>query len=238
MSMRKRFLGLFKDCVVYGLAGAGGQGVQILLVPVYARYLDPVEYGVAGVVMATTMVLSLILGLQIDSGMARHYYEASSKKERKELVATGLFLLLAVSIAGVLGLIAFAEMLARWITGDNKYASVLIVALASIPLSLLITYLFLVFRLERAVWLYSILGIGWAALTATLSIFLVVVMKFGVSGIFWAKLLSDLFIVVSAFVIGFNRFTQKIPETPNFITTTRKILSVAVNAAQPIPKIE
>lgn len=189
--MRRKFLRLAKDMLVYGLAGAVGPSIQLLLMPVYSRVFPPEVYGLIEVVVATVMVVSLTLGMQLDQGLARHYYEHRTIAERRRLVSTGLYSLLAVGGGGGLVFAAASGPLALWLTGSAEYVAAFRVAFLAIPFELILAYVLLLCRLERARGRYAALGLGWVVFTIATAVLLVVVLEVGVTGVFLAKLLGD-----------------------------------------------
>lgn len=177
--------------LVYGLAGAVGPSIQLLLMPVYSRVFPPEVYGLIEVVVATITVASLTLGMQLDQGLARHYYESPSVDERRGLVSTGLYSLLIVGGTGALALTAASGTLAQWLTGSTEYVGAFRAGFLAIPFELTLAYVLLLCRLERARGRYAILGLGWVACTVTAAVVLVVMLGVGVTGVFLAKLIGD-----------------------------------------------
>lgn len=199
--MHPKLKELFRDAVVYGLTGATGQSLQLLLVPIYSRVFLPDSYGVVEVITATAAGLSLLLGLQIDSGVSRHYYEEADEAGRRRLMSTGLWTLATVAGGACALLAGSADVLAPIITGEVGHASSLALALLSIPFGLLATYVLLICRLDRQVFVYSVLGILWISSTLGLSVLFVVPLDMGIPGVFAAKLLADAGVAIAALVL-------------------------------------
>lgn len=186
--MNTSFRGLGRDALVYGLVGAAGQSIEILLLPVYSRVFPPEQYGVIEIIAATVMVTSLLLGLQIDSGMARHYHEVEDEEERGRLLASGMAVLALVALAGTAAAVAGAPWLAQALTGQDRHAVPLMLGLAVIPFQLVFTYWLFVFRLERSRRLYAVFQLAWTVLALALSVLFVVGLDWGLAGVFGAKL--------------------------------------------------
>lgn len=189
--MRRKFLRLGKDMLVYGLAGAVGPSIQLLLMPVYSRVFPPEVYGLIEVVVATVTVASLTLGMQLDQGLARHYYENPSMEDRRGLVSTGLYSLFVVGGMGAAALVAASGSLSQWLTGSTEYVGAFRAGFMAIPFELTLAYTLLLCRLERARGRYAALGLGWVACTMAAAVILVVILDVGVTGVFLAKLIGD-----------------------------------------------
>lgn len=210
MTPRRGLRTLFKDAAVYGVTGAIGPSIQILLVPFYSRVFEPEQYGAVEIVIATIAALSLLLGLQMDSGLARHFHGTRTGEERSRLVSTGLWTVLAASGAGASLLALLAPGVSRALTGTADFAPAVALAGASVPLSLALTYMMLVFRLERRVVTYAAIGSAWAVATLGLSLLIVVVLDGGVTGVFLAKVLADGGAAAAALALGARHLRRRL----------------------------
>lgn len=188
--MAQGFRRLLGDAVVYGATTAGAQSVQILMVPLYTRALTPAAYGAVEAVIALTAIAGLVLGMQVDSAMARYYYQAA-RDERRGLAGTGLALIAIASLLGMVALIWAARPIAAFLTGSEADAGAVTLAFLSIPGRLIATYLLLIFRLERQRGRYALVGVGWVVLSVLASIAFVAGLGWGLRGVFTAMLLSD-----------------------------------------------
>src|SRR5438067_2048959 len=83
---------LFKETMIYGLAGATSRLIGLLLVPLYTRVFNPSQYGLLDILLTTSAVLVLLSGLQVESGVGRSYYEARQQEHVRDLVGTGMLL--------------------------------------------------------------------------------------------------------------------------------------------------
>lgn len=204
--MSRSLKGLLRDTVVYGLAGATGQALQLLLVPVYARVFVPEQYGRVELMIATLAVVSLILGLQIDSGTAREYYEEEQDdRHRRSLVTSSLIVLAPAASAGTLSLLLLAPPLAGWLFGGSEAVTAFRLGLASVPFGLLATFAQMVLRLEDRRWSFAATGVAWTVLTLGVTIWFVVGLELGVEGVFGAKLVADIGVAALALFLVRDR---------------------------------
>ena len=222
----ERLIELAKDSLVYGLTNAAAGFVGLLLLPIYTRVFLPAEYGIIELVLVTTQVLVLIVGLQTESGVARYYYE-KKEEERKTLISTGLFLRLLFSISIFLLLLPWTGHISQILTGSAIYGNAIFISFLTIPLNVLFGYLLLMLRLQRASLKYGILAVGNFALMAILNIYFVVYLKTGIEGVFGGFLIAYLLFSFAAlwflrksFVLSFSRpfakeiLTYSIPIVP------------------------
>jgi O-antigen/teichoic acid export membrane protein len=105
---------LVRDSAVYGLSTVLQRGAQLLLVPVYTRVLDPVEYGLVDLFLVLGALVNLTVALEVSQGFARYYQDAPDRAARHSYASTafwfsgwmyGLFVLLGLVLADQLLLV-------------------------------------------------------------------------------------------------------------------------------------
>jgi len=220
---------LVTDSAIYGLSQAGAAFVGLLLLPILTRVFSPDEYGVIGLISPGISLLVLITGLQIVSGIARYYYEVKGEL-RRTLLSTGLFLSLPFPLLICLGALPWAGQISQLLFASPVYGKALSFALFSVVLKVILGYLLLVLRFERAAIKYSILAIGNLATMAILSIFFVVSLHKGVEGVFLGFFLADLLFAIVAFLLLRKRFTFafSVPFTKDILSYSIPIIPLPI----------
>jgi O-antigen/teichoic acid export membrane protein len=162
--------------------------VNLLLVPLYTKYLTPVDYGNIALLILFSTFAKIVFRLGLDAGFFRIHYELKTEGERRALAGTvslfaaGLGALLLAAVA------AGARPLSAWLFGSTPVPTswvVLVAAdvaagtLAFVPLALL--------RIQDRPALFS----TFSATRHTVNILLKVVLVtagWGVAGILWSDL--------------------------------------------------
>ncbi len=179
---------LLTDSAIYGTLGTVSRFVGVLLIPIYTRVFAPPEYGKLDLLVTATAVLVLLSGLQVESGVARSYYEARDAGRERELLGTSLLLyLIGVAVWTCLAVAIFGLGL-NGLEGI-AWADILPLVLALLPMQMLGLFQVLL-RLERRPYLFGLLSIGDVVTSALLSLVLVVWLRQGVVGALWGLLLS------------------------------------------------
>src|SRR5438128_12089978 len=88
--VREALQKLAGESLVYGLGQAGGRAVQLLLVPVLTRLLDPGAFGVAELVMAYSQTAVLVLVFGMDGALARNFYREPDRAARIRMASSSL----------------------------------------------------------------------------------------------------------------------------------------------------
>jgi O-antigen/teichoic acid export membrane protein len=189
--MRDALKKLTGESLVYGLGQAGGRAVQLLLVPVLTRLLDPGAFGVVELVIAylQTAVLMLVFGM--DGALGRFFYHESDRDARIRMASTSLFFRLAVSCTVALLLWAFAAPLAAQLLSDDVYSKYVRIGAATLPFTLVVLFGNDVLRVTFQPWKFITLNIAQTVLTTGISLWLVWAHDLGVAGVLYGRLFGD-----------------------------------------------
>jgi O-antigen/teichoic acid export membrane protein len=181
---------LLKDSIIYGLAEAGSRFAAVLLMPIYTRVFDPAQYGLLDLLTVTSTALVLLSGMQIDSGVARSYFEAKKIGRDKELVGTGLILyVLSIMSWGALSAVGFYTWFYGY--GNVTWVHALPLLLILGPSQVLGLWLLLL-RLERQRYSFALFSIGDIVTSALFSVLSVVIFQWDVLGVLWSLFTSKL----------------------------------------------
>jgi len=193
---------MFRDTFVYGLSGVVSRFIGFLLVPIYTRMLAPADFGLLDLLTIASSIMVLLGGMQVESGIARGYYEARKAGTLATLVGTGIRLYtLGVAVVGVLGLAAFQF----WFVGRGgltwREAAPLFVGL--LPSQWLVLWLLLL-RYEGRPYQYAVMALGDVLCTTAFSVTGVCVLRLGVRGILWGMALSKILWATVGLVTRFS----------------------------------
>ena len=192
---------LAKDSVVYGFTNAANLFVGIFLLPLYTRIFTTSEYGAIEIINLSATVLYLMAGMQVDSGVARYYYEYEDGVERRKLISTGFLLKLAVPLVICLAILPWTGQISSAWLGSSIFQKALFISFLTIPLRNLFTYFLLIFRLQWSKKRYVILAVGDTVLMMLLCIYFVAYLKTGIEGIFLGVFLADLIFTILGFLL-------------------------------------
>jgi O-antigen/teichoic acid export membrane protein len=183
-----RKLGL--ETALYGTADVLPGLLNFLLVPVYARFLGPADYGALALLLLFSTLAKVVFRLGLDAGFFRTHYDLGDEAERRRLAGT-----VALAAAGVAGVfLAAVTLSAPALTGllflGPRPPSVWVVlvaadvflgALTFVPASLL--------RIQGRAGLFSALSVGRHVVNTALKVALVA-RGGGVGGVLWSDVLA------------------------------------------------
>ncbi len=213
---------IFKQASVYGIGNLARRAIGFIMIPIYTNYLSPENYGVLELLEVFSVSISIMLGFQALSGsMVRIYYEYNTKKDRKSVVSTAIFISLMfggiVAICGWLN----AGFIAKNIFGNEGAYSVLVkISFVSLFFSI-VNELYLVYlRILDKAKLYVTISVTTLAVNLFLNIILIVVYDLGVLGFVLSKLVtvSGTFIFLSVFLYGNLSISLKLEAVKRMLT--------------------
>jgi O-antigen/teichoic acid export membrane protein len=198
-------LKLLKNISIYTFGNILNKGVMFLLLPLYTRVLAPADYGKLELVYLVGSILSIVFGFYIERGYGRIYFESKEIQFRKKLFATGqlFYLFFSVLFAGLI--ILNADKIAAEIfkfEDGGFYLKLIIVATAfevlkHIPLSNL--------RIRHLAKIYVTFNLVGLIIVTSLTIYFVAVLKLGVAGVLYAKIIGHFIILI---VLHYNTRTE------------------------------
>ena len=189
--MRDALKQLRGESLVYGLGQAGGRAVQLLMVPVLTRLLDPGAFGVGDLVMAYSQTAVLMLVFGMDGALARHFYHEPDRAARIRMASSSLLFRLAVSGVVALLLWVFAAPLAAHLVSGDVYRKYIRIGAATLPLTLVVLFGNDVLRVTFQPWKFITLNIAQTVLVGGISLWLVWARHLGVAGVLYGRLFGD-----------------------------------------------
>ncbi|KKQ78931.1 MAG: hypothetical protein UT02_C0052G0005 [Parcubacteria group bacterium GW2011_GWC2_38_7] len=203
--MLRHFKQLGKDSVIYLGGTFLAKLISIFVILIYTRVLPTQLYGTLDIVLISTIALTTLVDLGLSTALSMFYFQTIDKNERKIVISTAFIFSAFVSICMCLIAISASPQIATIFLKNRGYAGYLIIAFATLPFSQIITLGANLFRLNFKPVSYLTIILGNAILGATVSIYLVIVSKMGLSGIFYGSLVSA--IIFSLITIYLNRDT-------------------------------
>jgi O-antigen/teichoic acid export membrane protein len=186
------FKRLGKDMVAYGLMAALNRGIGFLLLPIFTRVFSPSEYGVIDIVATLTSLFCIFVSMNLNSSLARFWFEKNGKIERKLMFTT---MLAAISLVGCLALAltlacGLAQLAATLLLGDPSLSHYILLGASGAFFTALSTIPEIILRMERKIYRYNLANIIGTAGYALLALSLVFATEFGLTGVFLANLIA------------------------------------------------
>jgi O-antigen/teichoic acid export membrane protein len=184
---------ILKHSFIYSVTNVLGKLVSFILLPFYAHIFDTQGYGIIAMVDSSIGILSILFGSAISDAVYRAYHEINSDNSYKQnVITTSLYISWIGGIILVIIPIILSKPLSTILLGMPGHWFLLIVALIHFLISLpnLSCERFLLIQQKSTI--YSLISISRLLIGLSLNIWLVIILKIGVIGIFWSSLITSL----------------------------------------------
>jgi len=161
---------LGRNTLIYSAGIFAQRIISIIMLPVYTRVMTPADYGVLDLLQMVTDVAALLLTAGLTAGVQRFYFQSNDQRERNELVSTAFLMQFGLGVLGTIGMLLFAEPIARHALGGGGTATMVRISSLNFSLGVLSTFPRLAERLDHGGWQLSggeqqMLTIGRALMT-------------------------------------------------------------------------
>lgn len=188
-SILHHFPSLTNDIVIYGFGGALSSLLSLFTAPILTRIFTVSEYGVVDIITITVGFSTLLLGINLTTGMWRYFYEISldEQLEKKRLVSSTIWLIVAIGIPMTSFLLFIAAPVSKFLFGSQLYSTVLQIAILTVPVRLFQKVFMEMQRMRRRPARYMFLNLTNLAIIFIFTILFVVILEMGLKGIFIAQ---------------------------------------------------
>lgn len=178
-----------KSFLLYGLAAGISRSMMILMVPIYTSVFTPNEYGIVDLLSGFSSLVIIICMLQLESGIARYYYESKPEDLRK-LVSSGLWTILFFTITFSVVLYFSSGFVATSIfeQPDIQYLIELIAIL--VPVSVAFNFLVFLIRYEGKPLIYFAFIITQVLVSIVAITWMIYFNDFGVQGVLYGQVIG------------------------------------------------
>lgn len=196
MTVLQNIKNLASDSLIYGIAGIATRLMGVLLTPLYTRVYTPEDYGVFGVVNNAYSLIALLMILSLDNSTARWFYDSEEYEKRKKIVSTWFwFYLILSALVGVFFFFS-SEYWAQFVSYQPEMAGKYIRILAvSLPVAVSTVVATKVLRFEKRPKSTVVLTFFQALSLILFNVLFVLVLDWGLTGAFYAKLVAGLIMV-------------------------------------------
>jgi O-antigen/teichoic acid export membrane protein len=182
---------LARDALIYGSTRVLVKSLAFILVPIYAHFLAPADFGVLELVLATIAFVDVLITANMDGVLARFYFDRENDTAwRRQIITLYLAIEAAYPALVVGGFIAFADPLSDTIVGASGYASLFVIALATVYLSNIVDLPMVLCRVRRKPVTFAVYSLTRGLVQVVVTVLLVVVWELGVKGILIASLVA------------------------------------------------
>ncbi|MGD9580985.1 MAG: lipopolysaccharide biosynthesis protein [Vampirovibrionia bacterium] len=201
---------LFSDSFIYGISGILSKFIGIFLLPIYIRIFSPEEYGILDILSLTGAILLIFVICGLDNALFRFFYDTEDEEERKQIVSSITFLALLISFIVCILLIIFSKQISLFLVNNENYYLLVICVSFLLPSNVLKSFTSSLLRLNFRPIEYTISNVSGLILTIVSSIYLIVILKIGLIGVFLGIILGNSLQIIFNFLYVKHNFTLKL----------------------------
>lgn len=182
----------------YGLTSALSKFIGVLLLPIYTRYYSNADYGVIDMIQTIITIVMVFGTLQLETSLQRYYYEVE-EKDRKTIASTILIFTSVISLLLTVIIQLFASGISLLCFDTEAYASSLIVAAITIPLTTISVVSFIIIRYMKKPLFFAGITLLQVIVTALSTLYFIHI-DVGVLAVFYGQGLGYLVLVIIQFI--------------------------------------
>ena len=195
---------LARDAAIYGGTRVLLKSLAFLLVPLYAHFLAPAEFGRLELVLATVAFVDVLIAANMDGVFARFFFDRDEPQWRRQVITLYLWIEAVYPAAVVVPLVLLSSQLSDGVFGTEAYAAFFAIALADVYLTNVVDLPMILCRLRRKPFTFAAYSLSRGLTQVVMSVLLVAVWHLGVKGILIASLSSVCF----AFVLTLREYVR------------------------------
>jgi O-antigen/teichoic acid export membrane protein len=183
----KRF---FKHTAVYTIGNLIYRGASFLLVPLYAHYLTPADYGALELLYATSAIFQSLFASGLAHAAMRFYFEYEDRKDRNAVISTTLAGSFVMTLAGALMLCLFAPQFSKLLFHNAGYTFAFRIVFLSMVLEISREISLAVVRSKEQSAFFIAVSVVQLLVQVIANSYAVVVLHKGVAGVLVGNLLA------------------------------------------------
>ena len=181
---------LVRQSSLYLVGNIASRAVGFLLVPLYAHYLSPAEYGLVDLIDLMIMVITLCVGVSaLGTALVRIYYELPDESDRKVLSSTAFALVILLSLPISLAGILLARPLSRLMFHSDANAAIIMAFFVAMFFGNIMEISATFVRLRERVAMIVTYSVSTLVAAAGFNIFFIAYQRRGIWGFVLSKLI-------------------------------------------------
>jgi O-antigen/teichoic acid export membrane protein len=180
-----------RHTVVYGLGNVMAKVLGFLMLPIYTRYLTPVDYGTLEILDLSMSLFGMFLQMGMIAAILRCYAAAKTPAEKKRVISTAMVFVLITGTLTFIAGVAFIGPASRLLLGSKVSPTYLLISFSAFICSYITTVPRTYLRAKEASGTFTLVSNISLGLLLGLNIYFVVFLKIGLVGILWSSLIVN-----------------------------------------------
>ncbi|HYX07992.1 MAG TPA: oligosaccharide flippase family protein [Bacteroidales bacterium] len=191
-----------KDTLIYSVGNLSTKLVGFILIPLYTTKLTTQEFGIYGILEATSQVIVALLGLGLYNAFYRWYWDKEYSEKKKSMFFTILVAVFVFSILFVWLLTRFSGSISSLLFDSNNFTSLVNLMLINTALEAVGIIPATLLRLQQKSLMYSVTYMIKFVTNLIFAVYFVKYLNLNIEGIYQALIIGNVvyLLVLSRFV--------------------------------------
>lgn len=198
--------------VLYGISNSLVNLAGLLLLPIYAKYLSPEEYGVFTTINISGAILGIIYDMGLIGSLNSHYFDYSEAEELKRKLISSTILIFYFLFSSISTFILFffsIEISTLLFKGANEYSDIIRLMIVITYINLLTGVPLSVVRLKQKAFAFMLISFLRVSALLIFSLLFLIFLKESLLGLYKAQMISSASALVVVFLLTHNDFIFK-----------------------------
>jgi O-antigen/teichoic acid export membrane protein len=181
---------VLKNVSFYSLGGILNKSIQFILLPLYAHYLTPEDYGLLELTYLYGAVLIILYGFLVEIAYSRFFFDKTSSDYRAKLFGTALIFKSSFGLLLLFISILFSDEIGVVLLGMENggvyikliSVSVLLKSLSTIPYKKIIN--------EKKALRYVIINFIYVLFSLSFTVYFIVVLDYKILGVLYGQIIA------------------------------------------------
>lgn len=200
---------LTKDTAIYGISTIVGRFIGFLLVPFYTNIFSTYEFGVFSNIYAYIAFLNIVYIYGMDAAFLKYSSVAESENKNKVFSTPYIFVSFTTAILSII-ILLLKSPLSEGMSIPSQYSYLLYYVVFILIFDTLALVPFANLRLQRKATKFAVIKTLNIFINLGLNIYLILILDFGIEGIFISNLAASAFSFVALLPEIYKHFIPKI----------------------------
>ena len=197
---------IFSDSVIYGFGNIINRLLGFLLLPLHTFFFRPAEYGTFSLIYSFGFFAAVFYLFGMETSFQKYFIESKEDKNRKEIFSTTLILLFFTSLVFSFAIYLFSDKIAFIITGNTSNGYLVKLLSLLLFIDVLSRFPMILINSLQLSKVYTIINVGGVLVNIAANALFIIGLGMGIEAIFYALILSYLFMLVVSFIYCFKYF--------------------------------
>lgn len=198
-----------KHTIIYGIGGLFGKGIGFLMIPIYTHIFTTGDYGILQLLSMTVDVVAIVLGTGLTMAMSRFYYQHEDEDYRRKIISTGFLTVIGIYLIGFVLTFNLSGYFSMLLFDTYDYSPFFRIMFISLLFSSGIEVPLAFLRIKQKSTQFVVLVMAKVVMRLSLNITFVVFLGYGVLGVLYSTLISNIVMSVSLSVLTFREIGFK-----------------------------